>query len=404
MHFGLLGWQISHSYSPKIHSLLGSYPYSLFDVPPDQLGAFLRSNSFDGLNVTIPYKKSVIPFLTKLTPEAQMLGAVNTIIRRGDVLIGHNTDYFGFQSMIQQVGLSVEGKKVIVLGSGGASNTVTQVLYQLGAIVYVISRSGIYNYQNLHLHQDASIIVNTTPVGMYPSVGVSPVDLDLFSSLEAVLDVVYNPSRTKLLIDAESRGLITSNGLWMLVAQAKESSEWFSGAKLPLSSIPDIYQKLQKEMENIILIGMPGCGKTTTGMHLSSILGRQLIDLDAEVVSMAGCSIPEIFATRGEPAFRELETAVLGKYGKESGLIIATGGGSVIRSVNYDHLHQNGRLFWLTRDLHKLPTDGRPLSQSGSLNAMSNIRKPLYESFADHIISNDGAIEETVASIAAFYV
>ena len=157
-------------------------------------------------------------------------------------------------------------------------------------------------------------------------------------------------------------------------------------------------------MENIILIGMPGCGNTTTGMHLSSILGRQLIDLDAEVVSMAGCSIPEIFATRGEPAFRELETAVLGKYGKESGLIIATGGGSVIRSVNYDHLHQNGRLFWLTRDLQKLPTDGRPLSQSGSLNAMYNIRKPLYESFADHIISNDGAIEETVASIAAFYV
>ena len=200
MHFGLLGWQISHSYSPKIHSLLGSYPYSLFDIPPDQLGAFLRSNSFDGLNVTIPYKKSVIPFLTKLTPEAQMLGAVNTIIRRGDVLIGHNTDYFGFQSMVQQVGLSVEGKKVIVLGSGGASNTVTQVLCQLGAIVYVISRSGVYNYRNLHLHQDASIIVNTTPVGMYPNVGVSPVDLDLFSSLEAVLDVVYNPSRTDLWV------------------------------------------------------------------------------------------------------------------------------------------------------------------------------------------------------------
>lgn len=403
MHFGLLGWQISHSYSPKIHSQLGAYPYYLYNIPPEELADFMASNAFDGLNVTIPYKKSVIPFLTKLTPEAQMLGAVNTVIRQGDALIGHNTDYFGFQSMIQQVGLSVRGKKALVLGSGGASNTVTHVLRQLGAIVFVISRTGIHNYQNLNLHSDASLIVNTTPVGMYPNTGVSPIDLDGFPSLEAVLDVIYNPARTKLLMDAESRGLITANGLWMLVAQAKESSEWFSGTKLPSTIIADIHQKLQKEMENIVLIGMPGCGKTTTGMHLSRILGRPLIDLDAEVVSMAGCSIPEIFADSGERAFRELETAVLSKYGKESGLIIATGGGSVTRPVNYGHLHQNGRLFWLTRDLQKLPTDGRPLSQSGSLNAMYAVRKPLYESFADHIISNDGTIEETVASIAAYY-
>lgn len=403
MGFGLLGWHLSHSYSPRIHACLGEYSYALYDIPPDQLADFLRSGKFDGLNVTIPYKKSVIPFLSALTEEAQMLGAVNTIIREGDKLIGHNTDYFGFQYMLKHLNLSVSEKKILVLGSGGASNTVAAVLRHLNAEVYIISRTGNYNYQNIHLHHDAAIIANTTPVGMYPNVGCSLVDLHSFPKLEAVLDVIYNPARTQLLLDAEACGLITANGLWMLIAQAKESAEWFLKKQIPDSVLPEIYRKLRNEMENIVLIGMPGCGKTTVGTHVSKILGRRFVDLDAEVIALAGCSIPEIFSTEGEARFRQFETAVLRRYGKESGLVIATGGGSVIRPENYLPLHQNGKIIWLTRDLKKLPIEGRPLSQAGSLDAMYAVRKPLYESFADLTVSNDGTIEETVSTIRSFY-
>ncbi len=403
MKFGLLGRHLSHSYSPRIHACLGDYPYSLFEVVPSQLENFLKEGSFDGINVTIPYKKDVIPYLAALTPEAELLGAVNTIIRDGDRLIGHNTDYFGFRSMLGQCDLVLSGKKVLVLGSGGASNTVTAVLKQLGALPIVISRRGKNHYGNLDLHADASVIVNTTPVGMYPDTLISPIDLNLFPNLDAVLDVVYNPARTKLLMDAQRRSILTKSGLWMLVAQAKESAEWFTGIKLSDVVLPKIYEKLRLEMDNIVLIGMPGCGKTTTATYLAERLGRKMIDLDAAVIALAGCSIPEIFAQQGEEAFRKLETEVLRKYGKESGMIIATGGGSVTRPENYFHLHQNATIFWLTRDISKLPTEGRPLSQAGSLAHMYAARKPLYESFADHTVSNDGEIEDTVNAILAYY-
>lgn len=403
MQFGLLGRHLAHSYSPEIHANLGEYPYSLFEIGPEELENFLKNHPFDGINVTIPYKKDVIPYLASLSPEAQQLGAVNTIVRRGNSLVGHNTDYAGFLSMLQRSGLQVAGKKILVLGSGGASNTVTAVLRAQGATPVVISRSGENHYGNLSLHQDASAIVNTTPVGMYPDTMVSPVDLDQFPKLEAVLDIVYNPARTKLLMDAAAKGIPTENGLWMLIAQAKESAQWFTGKKISDSVLPEIYTKLRNKMQNIILIGMPGCGKTTIATHVAKALNRKLVDLDAAVIALAGCSIPEIFSRYGEKAFRKLETAVLSQYGKESGLVIATGGGSVTRPENYRHIHQNATVFWLTRALSKLPTEGRPLSQGGKLENMYAIRKPLYEAFSDYTISNDGTIDETVSAILAHY-
>ncbi|MBQ9762626.1 MAG: shikimate kinase [Oscillospiraceae bacterium] len=400
MRCGLLGEKLGHSYSPQIHGHLGDYEYDLFEKNPDELEGFLKNGDFSGLNVTIPYKKAVIPYLDDLSPVARRLGAVNTIVRREDGrLIGHNSDYFGFQSMVRKSGLDAAGKKVLVLGSGGASNTAVAVMEELGAHVIVISRSGENNYGNLHLHADAKIIVNATPVGMYPKVGHSPIDLSLFPGLEGVLDIVYNPARTQLLLDAEKRGLVTMNGLWMLVAQAKESAEWFTGSLISDEKITEIHRILKSQMENIVLIGMPGCGKSTVGKKLSAALGREQVDADAEIVKAAGMAIADIFAQQGEAGFRAMETQVLAELGKRSGLIIATGGGCVTRQENYPLLHQNGTIFWLKRDIEKLPTDGRPLSQQGKLSEMYRIRKPMYESFGDHTIHNDGNVDTTVAEI-----
>ena len=400
MLYGLLGRTLSYSYSPRIHSFLGDYPYVLFEKEPEDLADFLQSGEFDGLNVTIPYKKAVIPYCSSLSPIAKRLGAVNTIVRQADgTLVGHNTDYFGFSAMVAKSGIQVAGKKALVLGSGGASNTAVAVLDELGATVVVISRSGENNYSNLELHRDAALIVNATPVGMYPHVNDTPILLDAFQQLEGVLDLNYNPSRTRLLLDAEERGLIAENGLWMLVAQAKESAEWFTGTSIPDTKIQEIHRALSSQMENIVLIGMPGCGKSTVAQLLSQELQRPVIDADEEITKAAGCSIPEIFAQGGEEAFRKLETQVLQSLGKESGKIIATGGGCVTREENYPLLHRNGKIIWLTRRLDKLPTDGRPLSQITKMETMYEIRKPMYQRFADHIVSNDGPVLETVAAI-----
>lgn len=399
MNCGLLGRKLGHSYSPQIHAQLGDYPYVLYEKEPEELEGFLRNGNFTGINVTVPYKKAVIPFLDALTPRARRLGAVNTIVRRDGKLIGHNTDYFGFERMLAQSGLSVAGKKVLVLGSGGASNTAVTVLREQGAEVVVISRSGENNYGNLHLHRDASVIVNATPVGMYPHVGTSPVDLEQFPDLLGVLDVIYNPARTQLLLGAEKRGLVTENGLLMLVAQAKEATEWFAGYPIDDGVIQKIHRSLRLQMENIILIGMPGSGKTTIGQTLAKKLGKRFVDADAVLVEDAGKTIPEIFASGSEDIFRALETRTLEKLGRESGLVIATGGGCVTRPENYPLLHQNGTIFCLNRDISRLPTEGRPLSQNAKLEEMYRIRRPLYEAFADYEIENSGTPEEAAARI-----
>ena len=399
MRFGLLGRKLGHSYSPQIHNLLGGYPYELFEREPEDVADFLKNGEFDGINVTIPYKKTVISCLDEIDPLALRLGAVNTIVRRNGRLKGYNSDYFGFRSMVQRTGIAVSGKKALVLGSGGASVTAQAVLEDLGAEVVAISRSGENNYQNLHRHADAALLVNTTPVGMYPNTGEAPVDVSRFPALEGVLDVIYNPARTQLLLDCEKLGIPSFNGLWMLVAQAKQSAQWFLDTPLPDSLVADIHGKLRSQMENIVLIGMAACGKSTIGRLLAKETGKTFRDADAQIEKLAGRTIPEIFARDSEAEFRRLETEVLSELGKQSGLVIATGGGCVTRPENYPLLHQNGRILWIRRDPGKLPTAGRPLSQKTDPAVLYEQRKPLYAAFADAAVENEGTLGEVLTAI-----
>lgn len=400
MKCGLLGRTLGHSYSPQIHRYFGKYTYTLFEKEPETLGDFLKNGEFHGLNVTMPYKKAVIPYCDELSDCAERLGAVNTIVKTNDGrLIGHNTDYHGFQSMVKTSKICVNGKKILILGSGGASNTVTAVLNELGAETVVISRNGVNNYQNLHRHKDASVIVNTTPVGMFPNTYASPLDLEQFDALEAVLDVIYNPSRTKLMMDAEKKHLTTMNGLWMLIAQAKESAELFTGQMIPDDRIAHVHSILKRKNENIILIGMPGSGKTTVGRELAARLSRDFVDIDTVITDNYGMTIPDIFQKFGESGFRQIETDILTSHGNKSGLVIATGGGCVTKSENYPLLHQNGIIIWLQRDIRKLPTDGRPLSQIHNLEDMYTVRRPLYEQFADFSVENNSTVQEIIEEI-----
>ena len=399
MKFGLLGRRLGHSYSPMIFDLMGGYRYDLFEREPEGIEELLKNGDFDGINVTIPYKKDVLPYLDEIDPLALRLGAVNTIVKRGGKLFGYNSDYYGFRSMVLRTRIDVTGKKVLVLGSGGASVTVRAVLEDLGAQVVIVSRSGENHYGNLDRHRDAALIVNTTPVGMYPHNGSAPLSLEGFTALEGVLDLIYNPARTQLLMECEKYGIPGFNGLWMLVAQAKQSAQWFLGRELPESLVSDIHQKLRDKMENIALVGMAGCGKSTVGRALAKETGKKFVDADAEVEDLAGKSIPEIFAQEGEEMFRRMETTVLAELGMESGLVIATGGGCVTREENYPLLHQNSRIIWLERCPARLPTEGRPLSQKTHPAQLYEMRKPLYKAFADAAVDNNGTKGETVTEI-----
>ena len=401
MKCGLLGEKLGHSYSPQIHGALADYEYLLYEKSPDEVEAFVRNGDWHGLNVTIPYKKTVIPFCDALSDTARTIGSVNTLLRRADGSVyGDNTDAFGFETLLTQtVKGGIAGKKALVLGTGGASVTVCAVLQKHGAEVVTISRSGENNYQNLERHADARLLVNTTPLGMYPKNGVSPVNLETFPRLEAVLDVVYNPARTALLLQAEARGIPHAGGLTMLVAQAKRSSEIYLGSTLPEEEIPRITAMLNRDMQNVILIGMPGCGKSTVGALLAKRLSRPYHEADKELEKTAKRSIPDIFAVEGEKGFRLRETAILAELGKQSGTVLSTGGGCVTRAENYPLLHQNGVIVWLTRDLDKLAREGRPLSLNADLSAMYAAREPLYRRFADCVVDNSGSPEDTVNAI-----
>ena len=399
MGYGLLGEHLSHSYSPMIHGELGDYAYDLFEVAPEALDSFMTGGTFDGLNVTIPYKKAVMPYCAELSETARAMGCVNTIVRRPDgTLYGDNTDAAGFAWLLHRNGGIRAGEKALVLGSGGAAGTVCRVLESRGAQVIQISRQGKDNYVNLYEHQDAVLLVNATPVGMYPNNGETLVDLSRLKGLRCVLDLIYNPSRTRLLLDAEALGLKWENGLAMLVAQAGVAAHLFTGAESQESTWEKILCKLKDRMENIILIGMPGCGKSTIGKALAEKLGRPFVDADAEIVKMIG-DIPTYFATHGEDAFRKAETTVLARLGKASGLVLATGGGCITREENYPLLHQNGRIIRIHRDIESLPTEGRPVSQSTDLTELFQKRDPLYTRFADCRVENTGTVERIVEEI-----
>ena len=402
MEYGLLGRTLGHSFSPQIHAMLGEYPYSLFPREPEEVADLLHDPAIGGLNVTIPYKRTVLGHLDHIDPLAQRLGSVNTIVREQDgKLHGYNTDYHGFMSTLCRSGIYVGGKKALVLGTGGASAPVSAVLEDLGAQVVMISRTGENNYQNLFLHRDAAVIVNTTPVGMYPNTGTAPVDIRQVPALEGVFDLIYNPSKTKLLLDCQSAGIPGYNGLWMLVAQAKKSSEYFTGRSISDDLAETIYHKLRSQTRNIVLIGMPGCGKSTIGQLVAQNCGKRFVDCDQVLAQRAGRSIPDLLESEGEDAFRNMETEVLADLGRESGLVIATGGGCVTQPRNLPLLRQNGRIFWIQRDVNALPTEGRPLSIRSTPAALYAQRLPMYQVFADCIISNDGTCQDAAQAIIA---
>ena len=401
MVYGLLGRTLRHSYSPQIHALLGDYEYRLFEVEPQDLEAFLKKREFGGINVTIPYKKDVLPYLSGISDNAKRIGAVNTIIVKEDGgLYGDNTDYDGFLCLVQKSGFQVKGKKALVLGTGGASLPISAVLSDLGAReVVFISRSGENNYQNLSRHADADLIVNTTPVGMYPNNLKAPLSLSEFPKLSGVLDIVYNPQKTKLILDAERLGIPAYSGLLMLVAQGKRAAELFLGHDIPDSETDRIFKKLSTEMQNIVLVGMPGCGKTTVGKALAEQLDRPFFDADEEILKRTGKSAEAWIEACGEAVFRQKETEVLESLCKQSGTVIATGGGAVTVPENADILRQNSIVFFINRDVSALPVEGRPLSKTTALSEMYEVRLPMYRSVCDYEIAADGSVEAVVRRI-----
>ncbi len=403
---GLIGEKLSHSFSPQIHSHLCDYSYTLFEMSENEVGSFVRSDRYDATNVTIPYKKTVMPFLDEISDEAKRIGSVNTIIRtESGKLRGENTDYFGFSYMLERSKIEVKGKKVLILGTGGASLTAKAVSSDLGAeSITFVSRAGEINYENVYDKcADTEIIINCTPVGMYPKNLASPIELDRFPALCGVADMIYNPARTKLLLDAEKLGIKNTNGLSMLVAQAKRACELFLDEKIDDGEIDKICSLIESETGNIILVGMPGCGKTTVAGVLADLTGRELIDTDELIVKNEGRSIPEIFAVEGEEYFRACETRIAAEVGKMSGKIISTGGGIVTREVNLDAIRQNGIVFFIRRELGLLSRDGRPLSQGADLEEMYKKRLPLYMSFADFTVDNCSSVQECAEAIADIF-
>ena len=404
MQFGLLGRSLAHSLSPEIHAFFGSYPYALYCREENELPAFFADRSIDGFNVTIPYKFAAFRACDTLSEKAKRIGAVNTVLRLKDgTLYGDNTDWFGFSYLAKRCGVSFAKKKVVVLGSGGASQTVQVVAKDQGAdAVVVISRKGEDNYENLSRHFDAEILVNATPVGMYPNNLQSPVSLDGFDRLEAVLDLIYNPMETALLRQAKEKGVVYGNGLAMLVAQALPAARLFTGEDLPDSLIETTIAAIERERRNLILIGMPGCGKSTVGNLLSQATGKAFFDTDAMVEVTAGTTIPTIFASKGETAFRDMETEAVKEAGKQLAAVIATGGGSVLREENRAALQQNGVVIYLKKDLSSLARDGRPLSKdAAAVHALFEKRKPIYETFADYVVDVDDDPQITTERVIA---
>lgn len=400
--YGLLGRKLGHSLSPQIHALLCDYEYKLYPTEPENLDGFFSDTRLKGFNVTIPYKIEAFNRCDRRSETAEKIGSVNTVIRCNDgSLYGDNTDYFGFDYMAKKCSCDFNGKKVLILGSGGASLTVYHVARDGGAKeIVTVSRSGKNNYSNINLHYDADIIVNTTPVGMYPDNGKRLIDLSKFTKCQKALDLIYNPARTVFLLDAQKLGIDCINGLYMLVAQALRAAEIFTGNSIPLSRIDEIYNEIIAKQKNIVLIGMPGCGKSTCAALLSQITGRECVDTDSLVVESSGETIPDIFEKYGENEFRNRETGAVCNAGKLSGKIIATGGGAILREENRIALRENSTVIFLESNPDTLATDGRPLSQnSETLHKMLEQRLPFYKEAADFTVNVDPDPEITVRRI-----
>ena len=403
--FGLLGRKLGHSFSPDIHRQIGeaagrTYDYVLFEKEPDELESFIKGGEWEGLNVTVPYKEDVIPFLDKLSEEAAAIGAVNTIVRKDGRLIGYNTDYYGFMHTLDENEVQVEGAKCLVLGAGGASKAVCAVLKDMGAgEVVVMSRKGETTFADIADHKDADILINTTPVGMYPDTGKSLVYPGTFTKLKWVVDLIYNPIRTNLLCQAKKSLMEPISGLQMLVSQAVYSYMLFTDNVI--EEREEITEKIagamRSEKQNILLIGMPGTGKTTVGTALADMLGRELFDTDEMIIARDGRTIPEIFADEGEEYFRDLESAAASELSQKTGVIISAGGGIITREENYYALAENSFIVFLNRDLTLLPIEGRPLSQSQPLERLYQARLPLYRSWCDAEVDMNGLTPEETA-------
>lgn len=403
MRYGLIGRKLKHSFSGELHRALAGYEYGLFELEPEEIAHFIRSPGFGGLNVTMPYKITVYELCDSLAPSAKRTGCVNTITYGANGMItGHNTDYDGFLYMMDRANIRMEGRKVLILGSGGAARSASAAAASRGAAwVRTVSRGGVYHYGNLSLNRESEIIINATPAGMYPDNGTRPVNLEDFPFCVGVADLVYTPLRTRLVRQAESLGIPRCGGLPMLAAQAKYAAELFLGKTLPEERIRIAASKVQRMAENIVLVGMPGCGKTSVGRTLAALTGRQFWDSDEAVESAAGKTIERIFAQDGEAAFREMERAALMDASKHGGRVIATGGGSVLDKLSASELKQNGRVYHIERDILSLAVKGRPLSTD--LSSLYAERAPVYQAVADGVVLNNQSIELAARAIKELY-
>ena len=396
MDFGLIGEKLPHSFSKEIHESIGNYQYSLKELKREELQGFILEKNYKAINVTIPYKEAVIPFLDELDSNAEAIGAVNTVVNRDGKLYGYNTDFLGMKALIERVGVVLKYKKVLILGTGGTSKTAFAVCGRLGAKeikkVSRTGRNGSLTYEEAYeKYADADVIINTTPCGMYPNIFDCPVDLSRFTDLSGVIDAVYNPLKTTLVLEAEKRGIESGGGLYMLVAQAVYASALFEDSALDAVKLTnEIYDKIYFSKRNIVLTGMPTSGKSTVGKLIAEELGRPFIDTDALIAEQYG-DIPTIFKEHGERHFRDLETQIIKGVSDQTGAVISTGGGAILRDENIDALRRNGAIFFIDRSLeHLSASPDRPLSdKADKLKRLYEKRIDRYMDTADYIIDGD---------------